>query len=447
MPSWALCAAAAAWCPTGGHPGAPSRQDPCQDAALAAAGLSRVDGDFRVSRRRYRYRRSGRSSATLVERDSISQSPSGASSAPCTHCFQKLVLSVQFRCLLEAPVLFPTMSSAVHNDACRVRSSVLSANRKPLSPIRKKSRARTSQQCPVLLVNQTNTEDSYSTVDATKLVELEVCIELSNLVDRARESVCDHLDTCASWRRKAMNVVIQLVHAYGINDETAAYAIALLDRFLSAKIELKSEDPNLVSVQTRSIWDKADCYAIACYLIATKFKDMCAPCIGDMMRIIRPAWPKELISECEEEVLCSIGWVLNVTTGATSRLSLQSARIQTSAIVPHLASANTVSCTMTAFEIASELLRHANLPDGSRPPPLREHVDFLVLLAHFRPDMLRHSCHDIATAAIHTALRAQGAAIDQLAAESSASALECAARMAFISSSEPGMMPAADASP
>ncbi len=115
-----------------------------------------------------------------------------------------------------------------------------------------------------------------------------------------------------------MNTVIQLVHAYGASDETAAHAIALLDRFLAVKVDHESEDP---SIQTSGIWNKADCYAIACYLIATKFKDVCAPCIGDMMCIIRPAWSKELILQCEEEVLSSIGWALHVTTGAAQRRS------------------------------------------------------------------------------------------------------------------------------
>jgi hypothetical protein len=55
----------------------------------------------------------------------------------------------------------------------------------------------------------------------------------------------------------------------------------------------------------------------------------------------------------------------------------------------------------SAFEIAAEL--HAQL-DGAGPLPPR--ASLLLLLAHFRPDMLAHSCRDIAAAAVLTALRA-----------------------------------------
>ena len=144
---------------------------------------------------------------------------------------------------------------------------------------------------------------------------MEVSVKLSDLVDRARESVCNHLDKCASWRRKGMNAMIQLVHAYETNDETAAHAMTLLDRFLAVNVELKSEDQTVDHFHSGGVWDKADCYAIACYLIATKFKDVCAPCIAHMIRIVGTTWKKEVISQCEEEVLSSIGWALHVTTG------------------------------------------------------------------------------------------------------------------------------------
>ena len=238
-----------------------------------------------------------------------------------SHYASPLLKLNNFRCLVVAPIHFHMMSivSAIHSDACRVSPSALCPNRKPQSPIRKKKSSRTKHRCPVLLVNQFPSEDSRLTVDEIRQLELEECVKLSHLVDRARDLVCDNLDTCASWRRKGMNTVIHLVHAYGPKDETAAHAIALLDRFLAVKVIHKSEDPIVFSTQSGGIWDKADCYAVACYLIATKFKDVCAPCLGDMMCIIRPTWPKELILQCEEEVLSSIGWAIHVTTGATAR--------------------------------------------------------------------------------------------------------------------------------
>jgi hypothetical protein len=100
-----------------------------------------------------------------------------------------------------------------------------------------------------------------------------------------------------------------------------------------------------------------------------------------------------------------------------------------------------------AFEIATELLRHPSLAGDAASPQLREHVDSLLLLAHFRPDMLRHSCRDIAAAAILNAHRAQGASSsdNQLTAVTSASVLACAAHMATICSSESQQaMPADD---
>ena len=85
-----------------------------------------------------------------------------------------------------------------------------------------------------------------------------------------------------------------------------------------------------------------------------------------------------------------------------------------------------------AFEVADEILCHA---EPLNQHPLRENIDFLLLLAHFRPDMLKHSCRDIAAAAILTAFRAQGAAADPLAAFASSGVLACAARMESICSS------------
>jgi hypothetical protein len=94
-----------------------------------------------------------------------------------------------------------------------------------------------------------------------------------------------------------------------------------------------------------------------------------------------------------------------------------------------------------AFEIATELLRHPSLAGDAALPKLREHVDSLLLLAHFRPDMLKHSCRDIAAAAILNAHRVQGtASSNQLTAITSASVLACAAHMATICSSRQAML-------
>jgi hypothetical protein len=137
---------------------------------------------------------------------------------------------------------------------------------------------------------------------------IDEALKSSRCVDLARETVSKKGDECASWRRTSTNIIIQLVHAYSVTDETAAHAITLLDRFLAANLESSARDSG--------VWDKPDCYAIACFLLATKFKDVHSPCISDLVRIVRPPRPEELILQCEEEVLSSIGWALHVTTGA-----------------------------------------------------------------------------------------------------------------------------------
>jgi hypothetical protein len=209
----------------------------------------------------------------------------------------------------------------VRSDTRKTRPGVMSRDSKTqLSPIRKKQRSLSKQECPILRVNQSIAERNYYLPDAIHMVELESSLKLSNVVDHARELVCKNLGKCASWRRRGMNTVMLLVQRYGAKDETAAHALALLDRFLAANIELISHDQKTVTIPAGGIRDKADCYAIACYLIATKFKDVCSPCIDDLMRIVRPNWPKEHILQCEERVLSSIDWDLHVTTGVASRL-------------------------------------------------------------------------------------------------------------------------------
>jgi hypothetical protein len=137
---------------------------------------------------------------------------------------------------------------------------------------------------------------------------IDAALKLSRCVDLARETVSKKADECASWRRTSTNIIIQLVQAYSVTDETAAHAITLLDRFLAANLESRARGSE--------IWGKPDCYAIACFFLATKFKDVCSPCISDLVRIVRPPRPEELILQCEEDVLSSIGWELHVTTGA-----------------------------------------------------------------------------------------------------------------------------------
>ncbi len=147
---------------------------------------------------------------------------------------------------------------------------------------------------------------------------ISAAIELSRSVDLARQSVCENIEACANWRRTAMNTVVHLVNTYGIKDETAAHAMSLIDRFLAANLGASSARADVDSASDSGIWVKSDCYAIACFLLATKFKNVRSPCIEDLMRIVGTPWPEEVILRCEEEVLSSIGWALHVTTGAAT---------------------------------------------------------------------------------------------------------------------------------
>ena len=49
--------------------------------------------------------------------------------------------------------------------------------------------------------------------------------------------------------------------------------------------------------------------------------------------------------------------------------------------------------------------------------PIRNHLTTLLLLSHLEPDMLQHSCLDIAAAAILTCLRLQGGPAAAVAAQ------------------------------
>jgi hypothetical protein len=144
---------------------------------------------------------------------------------------------------------------------------------------------------------------------------MNVALKLSRCVDLAREAISKRIQGCASWRRSGMNIIIHLVHAYGIQDEIAAHSIVLLDRFLAANLEGSAR----AGFDPAGIWGKSSCYAIACFLLATKFKGVCSPCITDLVHIARPPWSEETILQCEEEVLSSISWSLHVTTGKALR--------------------------------------------------------------------------------------------------------------------------------
>ena len=161
----------------------------------------------------------------------------------------------------------------------------------------------------ILAKLQMNAGNSFS-VDSSLARGFDVAVQLSEPIDIARYSVLQAIRWCGTWRRTAIYTILHLADAYNVNNETAAHAMSLLDRFLAA---------NLVeSDRFLAIWNKADCFATSCFLLATKFKDVRSPCASDLVRVVRLQWSEEQIELCEGQILCSIDWALHATTGDSS---------------------------------------------------------------------------------------------------------------------------------
>jgi hypothetical protein len=223
---------------------------------------------------------------------------------------------------------------------------------------------------------------------------IEIVTALSRSVDIARTKVDSSMHICADWRKKGMETIISLIEVYGTKDETAAHTVTLFDKFLAEKLQKNLQEPIDIPESSGQL-EKAEYIAMAVFMLATKFQDTAAPCISDLVQIITPPCLQDQILKCEELVLDAIGWDLHVTTGA--------------ALAPHCSTSHPPllysnrSPRHPAFEIASELLSYMEIEQSAA---LRKHLDLLLLLAHFHPDMLAHSCRDIAAAAILAALRA-----------------------------------------
>ncbi len=85
----------------------------------------------------------------------------------------------------------------------------------------------------------------------------------------------------------------------GVKDETAVYAMALPDRFLAVNLKCNFR-AGIDSSSDSEIWGKSNCCAIASFrlVLATKFKEICTPCIGDLVRVGLPTWPEKMILQC-----------------------------------------------------------------------------------------------------------------------------------------------------
>ena len=151
------------------------------------------------------------------------------------------------------------------------------------------------------------------------------CTEYSHLSgssDKARHILSKELGVWEPCRRACISTILLLVDAYQVTDETAAHTIVLLDRFLATQIQ---DAPDIQRAESRTHRENAfgsksglkgtdECYAAACFLLATKFREIESPCIRDIARIIASTCP-EKIGLCETEVLECISWELHATTG------------------------------------------------------------------------------------------------------------------------------------
>ena len=99
-------------------------------------------------------------------------------------------------------------------------------------------------------------------------------------------------------RAPCVAVILELVRAYGVGEETAAYAIILYDRFLCDRLGLVphmsdelvgnilgGNGPAIrgVSLSETAMIRNA---AVACFLLATKYKETSSACLLDLSRLM-----------------------------------------------------------------------------------------------------------------------------------------------------------------
>ena len=142
-----------------------------------------------------------------------------------------------------------------------------------------------------------------SSVDLNELI---ATLRFSGPVDCCRSRVGCRPEA-KNARRAGVNVIIELVHAYATQDETAAHAIVLFDRYLSAEIS-QNRSPDLLCSDIESC-------AVACFLITTKFREVSSPCLSDLSRLMFGRCTTEQIVASEVEVLTALQWDLCASTG------------------------------------------------------------------------------------------------------------------------------------
>ncbi len=114
------------------------------------------------------------------------------------------------------------------------------------------------------------------------------------------------LKLCAAMsgvnRQSAAELLVYLAYSYGTLDTTVAHALVLWDRFIGCT--LLTDMPN--EMMSRQ-------YAIACFMISVKLRDMSHPLLTDLREITSICC--EDLAESERIVLSSLEWDVCYVSG------------------------------------------------------------------------------------------------------------------------------------
>jgi hypothetical protein len=106
---------------------------------------------------------------------------------------------------------------------------------------------------------------------------------------------------------KAINIVFELTRSYRMPPEITINSLDLFYRFM------ESDSLNCDT--------KSDCavhpeiYAIACFLISVKFREIHFPTLQDLSKVTHFKCKEKDIQSAEENLLVSVQWELNTMTG------------------------------------------------------------------------------------------------------------------------------------
>jgi hypothetical protein len=108
--------------------------------------------------------------------------------------------------------------------------------------------------------------------------------------------------------KRAANTVVDLVRMYRVAPEILIHSVDLFYRFMDADIRLSEEGFGSL--------DHPEVFAIACFLISVKFREIHCPSLQDLSKVTEFHCLVEDIQWAEEKILVSVQWDLNTPTGS-----------------------------------------------------------------------------------------------------------------------------------